>query len=77
MKRNMVKAMLLGTIAGFLCIIAPNGSYNNTPVAIYQHPFNITVFYLIYIALQSDNPLDIEHHCDYVLKVNNFSVSVC
>lgn len=55
MKRNMVKAMLLGAIAGFLCIIAPNGSYNNTPVAIYQHPFNITVFYLIYIALQSDH----------------------
>lgn len=29
------------------------------------------------ILMTSHNPLDIEHHCDYVLKVNNFSVSVC
>lgn len=32
----------------------PSGSYNNTPIAIYQHPFNIAVFYLMYFAIQAD-----------------------
>ncbi len=54
MKRNSVKALILGAAAGILCVISPDGHYNNTPVAIYQHPLNITVFYLIYFAVQAD-----------------------
>lgn len=59
MKKRIIKTLLSGAAAGFLCVIAPNGSYNNTPVAIYQHPFNITVFYLIYLAVQSDHIYDL------------------
>ena len=65
MKKNLVKALLLGAAAGFLCIIAPNGSYNNTPVAIYQNPFNITVFYLIFFAIQADH---IYEHAIYDIR---------
>ena len=54
MKRNTVKALILGAAAGILCLISPDGHYNNTPVAIYQHPLNLTVFYLIYFAVQAD-----------------------
>lgn len=72
MKKTLVKAALLGAISGFLCIIAPNGSYNNTPVAIYQHPFNITVFYLIYFAVQFDH---IYEHSMYNIRFKNIAAA--
>lgn len=54
MKRSLVKTAIVGAIAGFACVIVPLGSYNGTPIAIYQQPFNIAVFYLMYFAVQTD-----------------------
>lgn len=54
MRRSLVKTIIVGVIAGISCLIVPTGSYNNTPVAIYQQPFNIAVFYLMYFAIQTD-----------------------
>lgn len=54
MRKSLVKTIIVGIIAGISCLIAPKGSYNNTPVAIYQQPFNIAVFYLMYFAIQTD-----------------------
>lgn len=54
MRRSLVKTIIVGVIAGISCLIVPTGSYNNTPVAIYQQPFNIAVFYLMYFEIQTD-----------------------
>lgn len=54
MRKSLVKTVIVGIIAGISCLIVPRGSYNNTPAAIYQQPFNIAVFYLMYFAIQTD-----------------------
>lgn len=54
MRKSLVKTIIVGVIAGISCLIVPRGSYNNTPVAIYQQPFNVAVFYLMYFAIQTD-----------------------
>lgn len=54
MRKSLVKTIVIGVIAGIACFIVPSGSYNNTPVAIYQQPFNVAVFYLMYFAIQMD-----------------------
>ncbi len=54
MKKSLVKTIVVSAIAGIACLIVPKGSYNNTPVAIYQQPFNTAVFYLMYFVVQTD-----------------------
>lgn len=54
MRKSLVKTIIVGAIAGISCLIVPRGSYNSTPVAIYQQPFNVAVFYLMYFAIQTD-----------------------
>lgn len=54
MRKSLVKTIIVGVIAGISCLIVPRGSYNNTPVAIYQQPFNAGVFYLMYFSIQTD-----------------------
>lgn len=54
MRRSLAKTLIVGAIAGTACLIVPTGSYNGVPVAIYQQPFNIAVFYLTYFAIQAD-----------------------
>lgn len=54
MRKSLVKTIVVGVIAGIACLIIPQGSYNSTPIAIYQQPFNIAVFYLMYFVIQAD-----------------------
>lgn len=54
MKKSLVKTLIVGILAGIACIIVPTGSYNNTPIAIYQQPFNVAIFYLMYFIIQTD-----------------------
>lgn len=54
MKKSMVKTLIIGIIAGISCGIAPQGSYNNIPVAIFQQPFNNAIFYLMFFIIQTD-----------------------
>lgn len=54
MKKNILKSMSCAVIAGLLCLLATTGDYNGNPIAIYQQPFNIAVFYLFYFMIQSD-----------------------
>lgn len=54
MRKSLVKTIIIGIIAGISCLIVPFGSYNNTPAAIYQQPFNVALFYLMYFAIQTD-----------------------
>ncbi len=54
MRRSLVKTLLVVLFAGISCLIVPRGSYNSTPIAIYQQPFNVAVFYLFYFVVQAD-----------------------
>ena len=54
MRKSLVKTLFVGVLAGVACVIVPTGSYNNTPVAIYQQPFNVATFYLMYFIIQTD-----------------------
>lgn len=54
MKKSFIRTIIIGIFSGFSCLLDPSGSYGGTPAAIYQQPFNIAVFYLIYFAIQSD-----------------------
>lgn len=54
MKKSILKSIICAVIAGLLCLLVPNGSYNGSRIAIYQQPFNILVFYIFYFVLQSD-----------------------
>ncbi len=54
MRKSLVKTIVIGILTGFTCLIVPKGSYNNTPIAIYQQPFNVAVFYMMYYVIQTD-----------------------
>ncbi len=54
MRKSLVKTIIIGILAGIACLIVPKGSYNNTPIAIYQQPFNVAVFYMMYYVIQTD-----------------------
>ncbi len=54
MRKSLVKTIIIGILAGVACLIVPKGSYNNTPIAIYQQPFNVAVFYMMYYVIQTD-----------------------
>ena len=53
MKKNSLKILLLGAVGGFSCILFHSGSYGGTPIALYQHPLHILIFYLLFFVVQS------------------------
>lgn len=54
MRKSLVRTFVIGIFAGVACFIVPKGSYNNTPIAIYQQPFNVAVFYMVYYVIQAE-----------------------
>lgn len=54
MRKNIIKTVIVGVLSGMACFIIPDGSYGNTPIAIYQQPFNLAVFFLMHFSVQSD-----------------------
>lgn len=78
MRKSLVKTILVGALAGIACIIAPKGSYNNVPIAIYQQSFNMAVFYLMYFVIQTDFYFDhsmFDIRCETVFRAKLYCLS--